>query len=177
MRYLILAKHAAPAIQRDVPASQWQLSAAGRVGAERLADALAAYDPALIVTSTEPKARETGEIVASRLDRPVEVADGLHEHARREAGWLGPAEFQRAVAALFAAPDRLVFGEETASQARERFARAVHDVLERHAAGNLVIVAHGTVISLFVASRAGGDPFLLWQRLGLPSYVALACAR
>ncbi len=39
---------------------------------------------------------------------------------------------------------------------------------------NCSIVAHGTVIALFVAYRAGVAPFPLWRRLGLPSLVELA---
>jgi broad specificity phosphatase PhoE len=69
---------------------------------------------------------------------------------------------------LFVHADMLVMGSETATQARERFARAVEAVLQRHMAGNVVIVARGTVITLFVAAVAGIEPFPLWQRLGLP---------
>jgi len=37
----------------------------------------------------------------------------------------------------------------------------------------MVIVSHGTVISLFVAWLTGVDGFLLWKELGLPSLVVL----
>jgi hypothetical protein len=35
-------------------------------------------------------------------------------------------------------------------------------------------VAHGTLISLYVARAAGVEPVPLWQRLGLPAFVVLA---
>jgi broad specificity phosphatase PhoE len=38
---------------------------------------------------------------------------------------------------------------------------------------DIAIVAHGTVISLLVASKCHIDAFDLWRRLGLPSYVVL----
>jgi broad specificity phosphatase PhoE len=36
-----------------------------------------------------------------------------------------------------------------------------------------MIVAHGTVISLFVASLTGISAFSLWAELGLPSFVVV----
>src|SRR5262249_52849804 len=132
------------------------------------------YNPTLIVTSVEPKAAETGLIVARRLGLSVEAMDGLHEHARSGVGWLGTGDFQRAIAAFFAFPDRLVFGDETAHQARERFTQAIQSTLARHMDGNVAVVAHGTVISLFAAAHAGKDGYFIWQRLGLPAYVVLA---
>lgn len=173
LRYLTLVKHAKPAVQQEHPANAWSLSEEGQLDAERLAGALSVYNPAVIVTSVEPKAQETGQIIATRLGRTLETTAGLHEHARATAGWLGAEEFERAIASLFASPDQLVFGEETADQARERFTQAVHATLKRHAQGNVTIVAHGTVISLFVAAQTGRDGYSLWRRLGLPSYVVL----
>ena len=44
----------------------------------------------------------------------------------------------------------------------------------QHAGESVVTVTHGTVISLFVAERAGVDPYNLWRQLDLPSYVVLS---
>ncbi len=41
------------------------------------------------------------------------------------------------------------------------------------AADDVIIVSHGTVISLFVAAHAGTDGLALWKALGLPSFVVL----
>jgi broad specificity phosphatase PhoE len=76
-------------------------------------------------------------------------------------------------ARVFAQPDRLIFGSETANQAAARFEQAVTDVLARRLHETVVIVAHGTVTRLFVALAAGIAPFPFWQRLGLPSFVVL----
>ena len=67
-----------------------------------------------------------------------------------------------------------MFGGETADVARERFARAVAQVLAAQASGNLAIVAHGTVITLLVAAHNDLEPFSFWKRLGLPSLVVLS---
>ncbi|MGH2561862.1 MAG: histidine phosphatase family protein [Thermomicrobiales bacterium] len=71
-------------------------------------------------------------------------------------------------------PDAVVHGEKSATTARRRFAAAVDGLLDGHPDTNLIVVAHGTVISLFVAARAEVDPFALWRRLTCPSYVVLA---
>jgi broad specificity phosphatase PhoE len=64
-----------------------------------------------------------------------------------------------------------VFGSETADQAHQRFTRAVAGVLKRRPDQNVAVVAHGTVISLYIARAAGLDPFPFWKRLGLPAFV------
>jgi broad specificity phosphatase PhoE len=174
MRQLILVKHAAPEIEPSVPAREWRLSEAGRQRCTVLAARLARWRPTRLVASREPKAAETAALVADRLQVPWEMADDLHEHERSAAGFLGPTAWQATMAALFAQPDQLVFGAETANQAGARFANAVAAVLQQHPTGNLAIVAHGTVIALYVAQHTELPPHDLWQRLGLPSLVVLA---
>src|SRR5205085_11952286 len=93
---------------------------------------------------------------------------------RSKAAFRSTADFEAEVAALFARPGELVMGDETADQARERFTRALTGVAEQHPGGDVIVVAHGTVITLFVAAVAGVAPFPLWKRLGLPSFVVLA---
>ncbi len=173
-RNLVLVKHSLPEIVPAVPASQWQLSEAGRPRCKALAARLSAYDPPIIFSSTEPKARETASIVAHLLRKPLQSREGLHEHSRAGVAYLSSDEFEGRIADFFARPDEPVFGEETADQSYERFARAVGGIIEEHTKGNVAVVAHGTVISLFVARKTGLEPFPLWQRLGLPSYVVLS---
>lgn len=173
-RFLLLIRHAAPAFVPGVPAREWRLSKEGRRGGELLASRVAAYDPALVVSSVEPKAHETAELLGGRLGVPVVTAPGLHEHERERVGYLGREQFEVAVAAFFARPDELVLGDETAAQALARFCRALDGLLAAHPTGNLAVVTHGTVLSLFVAARAGLDPVPFWRGLALPDLVVLA---
>ncbi len=173
-RLLILVKHAMPDIKPEHAASTWTLSDAGRASCGSLADALARYGPALIVSSAEPKARETADLIGTRLAIPVKVANNLHEHDRTGVPFLDdPAAWEASVARFFAELDALVLGRETASACRDRFVAAIDTVLQRHPRGNIAIIAHGTVISLLTATRAGLDPMSLWRKLALPSFVVL----
>ena len=172
-RLLIVVKHAAPAIRPEVPAAAWRLSEPGRAAGVALADRLAAFAPVAVVASEEPKAAETARIVAEHLRLPFETAPDLHEHDRTGVPFLGAAEWRARIRRFFAKPDELALGRETARAAGDRFARAVTAVLDRHPTGNLAIVAHGTVISLFVARSHAVEPFELWEQLGMPSFVVV----
>jgi len=175
MRKLILVRHSLPEIVSDLPANQWHLSGTGRLRCERLAERLATYDPDVIVASLEPKATETGRIVANLLGKPFETAENLHEHDRSNVGLFDTKEqFEARVASLFENPQKLIFGRETANDAHRRFAKAVAGVIGQYPSANLAVVTHGTVMTLFVADVAGLKPFPFWKRLGLPSFVVLS---
>lgn len=170
---LLLINHSSVQTDARVPAAQWRLSEAGRRRCSALAERLAPYAPQVVVTSREPKAAETGALVAAHLGLPVVSALDLHEHDRTGVPFLGRAEFEAVVADFFARPHELVFGRETAHAALTRFQAAVAVVTEQYPDQTMALAAHGTVISLLVAHLAGVDGFDLWQRLDLPSFVVL----
>ena len=174
MRKLILVKHSLPEIIPAVPAREWRLSDEGRRRCSLLAKRLAAYDPHWLAASTEPKASETAELVARALGKPHEQVEGLHEHLRATVGYLGDDEFDAAVARFFRQASQLVFGEETADQAHGRFAAALDAVVAARSGDNLTVITHGTVMSLWISRIAAIDPFPLWKRLGLPSFVVMS---
>lgn len=174
MTKLILVRHSEPDIEPGVRANRWRLSARGRDRCVGLAQRLAAHSPAIMLSSVEPKARETAELVAGRLGIPADVVQGLHEHERKTAPYVSEREFKAAVAGLFARPGELVYGDETADQARKRFDVAIRAALEDHRDANVAVVAHGTVISLFVSAVAGVDGLALWGSIGMPSYIVLS---
>lgn len=172
--HLILVKHSLPEIVPSIPAKQWHLSSTGRQRCEQLAVRLKEHSPDILITSDEPKAQETGQIVANLLGTPCTTAPNFHEHDRSNVEHF-PAEeqFDKRVAHFFAHPHCLVFGQETADDAHARFADAVSTAITQYPTRTVAIVAHGTIISLFVARACGIEPFSLWKRLGLPSYVTL----
>ena len=174
MQHLLLIKHSLPELAPAVPAAAWQLSAVGRARCAPLAAAIAAYQPEVIFASTEPKATATADLLAGPLGLAYTVAPNLHEHERHTTPWLTAAAFAAQVARCFAEPAALVMGEETADQAHRRFAGAVDALVAAHPNRTLAVIAHGTVISLYVARATGCAPFPLWQQLGLPAFVVLS---
>jgi len=174
IRWLVLIKHAMPVFDSDTPARDWPLSQSGAEAAGRLAQIMAAdpqLHPSVLFCSPEPKAHDTARILGKALKLSVNVHADLHEHLR-PAPIQEKSDFQSSVAAFFAQPGKVVYGEESADQAFKRFNRAV-DAICNNETGNVCVVAHGTVISLLAARRCGLDGFELWQRLGLPSLVVV----
>ena len=149
-----------------MPAEEWRLSEEGRLRCGPLAERLAGYGPRTLLTSTEPKARETAELVAPVLGLRVQLSDALRETARRSVGWLASEEFDQGIRELFERPGEVVFGEDSAAEALARFRRAVADLEEP-----AVVVTHGTVLSLYAAARTCRDPYELWRGLELPEVV------
>jgi probable phosphoglycerate mutase len=172
-KYLIFVKHSVPEIQADRPANTWKLSEEGRLGAQHLAEHLKSFDPEVILSSQEPKANETAEILAHRLRLDLKIMPDLHEHDRSNVPYLPHEAFQASIQDFFQKPDELVFGRETANQVYTRFYRAVHAILSEHQDKTIVLVTHGTVIALFVSRLTGSSDLELWNRLRLPSFVAL----
>ena len=172
-KYLILVKHSLPAVETEYPANQWKLSEEGRSRIHRLAEKLRRFEPEVLLSSSEPKAKETAEILAGLLQLEMQVAEDLHEHDRTNTPFLSPEAFQESIREFFAKPDQLVFGKETADQAHARFESAMEAALSDHMGKTIMIVSHGTVLSLFISRRTGISHWLLWNELGLPSFVVL----
>lgn len=168
---LILVKHGMPALEPGAPPSGWVLAPEGRDQAQRLAGRLAAYAPTRVVSSLEPKAAQTGDILAAELGLSAE-RDACFGEQRNDAGpFTDQQSFQASVARMFAVPGQLVMGEETADEACARFSAAVERQLLAHPEGPLVAVSHGRVISLWIARRYGIDPLPFWRALGLGTAV------
>jgi broad specificity phosphatase PhoE len=168
-----LIRHAAPLILQDAPAREWPLSEEGRQACEAFAGRLAAYRVTAILSSAETKARETAAILAARLGLTPDIDADLNEHWRENVQYLGRPEFEAAIWRLFAEPDALVFGQETATQAYTRFAGAVRRALAAHVDGDVALVTHGTVMSLYAERHADVEPFAFWQALTMPDLIAL----
>ena len=172
-KYLILVKHSVPEIEENRPANTWKLSPEGKLRAQRLAEHLEKFGAEAIVSSDELKAKQTADIIARQLRLHVQVLPGLHEHDRTNVSYLPNAAFQALIRDFFQKPDQVVFGKETANEAYARFYRVMHSILNEYSNKTVVVVTHGTVISLFVSRLTGSSDLELWSMLGLPSYVAL----
>ena len=170
---LVLVKHARPEVDPARPSSEWTLGVEGLEGSLRLATRLRPLDLDVIVASVEPKAAETGRIVAKELDLPFQTGHDLHEHDRRTAGYLDASRFHDAIRQLFASPAELVFGDESGDAAGVRFGAALDALARVHRGKRLCVVAHGTVIALHLERQYGADAWSTWQALDVPSYVVV----
>lgn len=177
---LVLVRHA-PTLQRpDVPSSQWQLAPGAMELAAALGMALSRMKlvpvggagPAgpidVVVSSHEGKALATARTLAHFLGVPVAMGNDLEEHRRPAARFMEEAEFKRTMRRFFERSSVLVFGSETADEARTRFQAAIAAVAAERPGKRVAVVTHGTVITLALARANGLDPFTFWQGLSLP---------
>lgn len=170
---VILAKHAQPVLDPSRPAREWQLGSDGVAQAHRLAAALRPFSPLRMASSPEPKAVRTSEVIAGELSIDVTIVDDLRELDRRVLPILPSAEHEALNERLFIEFDEAVLGTESARAALARFDRAVRDLLQTGDSRTLVIVSHGTVISLLVSAHNPIDPVKFWKALKCASFVVL----
>ncbi|MEM7112099.1 MAG: histidine phosphatase family protein [Chloroflexota bacterium] len=168
MSEFLLVRHSISKVDVSVPAATWGLTAEGQDKCVGLAAEMAPHQPTAVFTSHEPKAVQTGQIVGEILGIPVETAVNLHEHDRSNVTNMSQQTFKSNVTRLFTDPDTHFFGTESGAQARHRFAQAVKAVLQASPEDKVAIVAHGTVITLFLAAHNPIDPIPFWQALKMP---------
>lgn len=173
MPYLLLLRHSLPEIDPTISADQWHLSEEGQIRAHSITHQVATYLTEHIFSSPEPKALETGRILADQLGLSLESVASLHEHCRRNVSFKHQSQFESDISLFYNEPSCLVFGEETADQAYLRFSRAVTNLVKEFSHQTALIVSHGTVISLYLARTCNLEPFNFWKHLGLPSLVVL----
>ena len=163
MTTLILVRHGETDWNRS---GRWQghadapLNDRGRDQARALADELLDAHVAAVYASDLRRARETAEIIADRLGRPVEIDPRLREVD--VGGWAGlttaeiEARFPDSVARWYRGdPGHAFEGGETYAAMGERVVAALADIAARHPGEQVVVVLHGGPIRALLA-HAGG---------------------
>ncbi|MET3520680.1 broad specificity phosphatase PhoE [Mesorhizobium abyssinicae] len=146
-----------PQVQVDanVPVPEWGLSDIGKARAVAMLDQPWIGSIRRIVSSAERKARETAEILATRLRLAVEVRERMHENDRSATGFLPPPEFEAVADQFFANPDDSIRGWERAIDAQRRIVSEVDAVLGNDDPGDTAFVGHGGVGTLLLLSLTG----------------------
>jgi len=115
-----------------------------------------------IYCSTEQKAIDGAEILASRLSLPFHQMEELGENDRSATGFLPPDEFERVADQFFASPQTSVRGWERAIDAQARIVRAVEQIPASD--GPIAIVSHGAVGTLLYCHLAGEPIARRWDQ-------------
>ncbi len=145
---VIYLTHGDVVVDASVPVPEWGLSARGRARHATFAQDSELNTIRSIFSSTERKAVEAAQPVATRLGLPVLQRTSLGENDRSATGYLPESEFWPVVSAFFSEPDRAVRGWERARDAQARIVQAVRDCIAEASMGDVLIVAHGGVGTL-----------------------------
>ena len=167
---LFLVRHGRPVVDRSRPAHEWELDPAGFDDVWALRTSGRLPDRAVWLSSPEPKALATAELLT---DGGVGVVEGLREHVRESADWV--KDFDDAVRRAFAVPEAVaVPGWEPLSACRDRVVRAVEGILDVHPHDDVVLVGHGTAWTVLRAALTGTEPDLeRWRALTMPDLLVV----
>lgn len=165
---VILVRHAMPQVVPGVSSTLWQLGEPALEDCALLAHALPGTLAPVVLTSPQPKVRQTAGVLALRRGLDV-IDDALLREVEQGAGWV---DDYRSLAARYL--ERGPAGEATDWEPPERvttrFAAAVGAAIEHNAGspGDVVVVTHGLAMSLWLASRARIDLVPFWKALTFP---------
>ncbi len=157
MGSLWLVRHAMPAHGPGTPAAEWDLSEQGRRDAETIRDLFPAT--ALLVSSTEPKARQT-------LESAGDVrTDARFSEVRRDEAY--SEDFQTARRSYVSGADQA--GWETLAAVAARFDAGVRHWRAVAGTRPLVIASHGMAMTVWLSATMNvADPGGFWAGLRFP---------
>jgi broad specificity phosphatase PhoE len=146
-----------PEVVQDplVPVTEWRLSERGVARMAAFGRCPFVARVSTIYASDERKAVEGATILARRLGVAVHTRHDLGENDRSATGYLPPPEFEATADLFFARPHESVRGWERACDAQARIVRAIGEIANEAAEGDLAIVAHGGVGALLLCHLAG----------------------
>jgi len=163
---LLLLRHGATAanvaqpytLQGSQPDSE--LVDAGIIQAKAAADLLASYPAVQVYCSPLKRARTTAEIIADRLEVPLQLVDGLVEADVGLWSGLTWSEIERRWPAEHRAfhddpATHGYLGGENLTQVRDRVLPIIQQVAATHCDRTIVVVAHGVVNRVLLAHWLG----------------------
>jgi len=168
----VFLRHAATKKDGDIPVSEWVLTEEGEKCALRLLEVEYLLDFDVIITSTEKKAYQTAKPLADNLGKEIIQIKELSELDRDSGELMTKEEYDNMKVKIFEDMNYTDFGWETCNHALDRFKKAVDEIEEKYDGKKILIVAHGTVMTLyFVFLQKKLDSLMeRWKGLGFCDY-------
>lgn len=161
-------RHGKTFVDNSTPIADWVLTEDGAKKAKEVSDSDVFDDVDIIYSSKEIKAIQTAQPVAEKLNKEILQVKELGELFRPNGHSIGLDRYNEIKEKLYADFDYSEDGWETINHALERFSKAVKQIDEKHEGKNILIVAHGTVMTIFFAKLQGklNDMYSRWKGLG-----------
>jgi broad specificity phosphatase PhoE len=169
---LVFLRHAATKKDKEIPVSEWILTEEGKDDALKLIDDEYLLDFDVIITSTEKKAYQTAKPLADKLGKEIRQIKELSELNRDSGELMTKEEYDKMKVKIFEDMNYTDFGWETTQHALDRFKKAVDKVEKEYDGKKILIVAHGTVMTLYFAFLQNKLDSLMerWKGLGFCDY-------
>ena len=168
---LHLVRHAPPTQDPVRPAREWDLAVEAAAAVAELRASGVLPTEASWVSSPEPKARATAALLT---DAVVRVDDDLRE-AFRSAAYVDADVFERCALHSFADPNASAApGWEPLVRTRARMLRAARAAVVSGGGGDVVLVGHGTSLTMLVAALPASRPDVpAWRAMRMPDHCAI----
>ena len=165
---LIFLRHAKTSVDKSIPIEDWTLTDEGFKHSKETAETGDFDKVDLIFTSSERKSVETAKPIAERIKKEIVQLSELGEIKRPNSEKITLEEYKELKRKIFEDFDYSEQGWETVNQALNRFSDAVEEIDTKYENKTILIVAHGTVMSLFFAKLQNKLDELLsrWNKLG-----------
>ncbi len=161
----VFISHPNVVIDPAIPVTRWPLSDLGRARMRAGLQQPWVRKLTTLHCSTEQKAIDTAQILATHCGLPFVEHEDLGENDRSSTGFLPPAEFERMADAFFAEPHQSLRGWERAIDAQRRIVAAVERIARSTPAdGTVAIVSHGAVGTLLHCELAGREISRQWDQ-------------
>ena len=135
--------HPSVQIDKNVSPENWDISEKGRQEAQELLKQDFWPEVEVVFTSTEPKSRTVGSMVAEAFGLPVEAIKELGEADRTETPFLPLDEYMQAIQEAYRTPDTSVRGWESHHDMFVRNQEAVDKLLAKYPGRTIAIIGHG----------------------------------
>ena len=168
--------HPEVVVDPAVAVDRWVLSQRGHERLLRLLELPWVTAIGRIVCSEEPKAQQTAAALAAGRGLPVETRPDLGEIDRSATGFLPPDEHDAVADACFAQPSISAHGWERAIDAQARIVAALADLFVDQQDGDVAVVGHGGVGTLWYCHLAGVPIERRWDQPGQGHYFSVDLA-
>ncbi|MFX1254124.1 MAG: histidine phosphatase family protein [Promethearchaeota archaeon] len=163
-------RHAQTTIDLNRPTKEWILSEIGINQCRKLASSNIFPKIDVIICSTEKKTALTAQPFAELLDKPIFTHIGLNEIGSDRPPLQNTQEFEKLRLKCFENLNYAEYGWESNRNALKRFKLAIEEINAQYNDKTILIVSHGTILSLYFADllgiiNRGTEIFKRWKQL------------
>ena len=169
---LILIRHGLPekVVRDDGGAADPELSATGHRQAQKMAEYLQSEPIAKIYSSPMRRAAQTAEPLASLLDLPVTLVDGVAEYDQQADHYIPVEQLKEENYAAWKALMRGDLQGYDFEAFVDRAIAALNDIIANHRGETVAVTCHGGIVNVWAAHVLGMTPRMFFN----PYYTSIS---
>lgn len=167
---IFFLRHAATLVDLSTLAKNWDLSHEGNQMSLEISLSPLFPNVKHIFCSTEQKTYSTIAPFAKQNRIPIQIDAGFNEIHFNGLPFSDPEQFRDLKYQCFQNLDKSFSDSETFREGLDRFKKTLSDIQRKHSSEDILIVTHGTILTLFFADllqilNDGDKIFERWQKL------------